>query len=148
MSADVFVDTNVLVYARDATETVKQPVAAEWMAQLWRSRRGRVSVQVLNEYFVTVTLKLKPGLPCETAWGDVTDLFAWKPVPTDTAILAKTQAIHTQHGLSWWDAQIVAAARVAGCRRLLTEDLQDGQEIDGVEIVNPFSHRLEELLQS
>lgn len=147
MSADVFVDTNVLVYARDAGEPVKQPVAADWMARLWRSRRGRVSVQVLNEYFVTVTLKLKPGLPCETAWSDVTDLFAWKPVPADTAVLTRTRAIQEQHGLAWWDAQIVAAARLAGCRRLLTEDLQDGQEIDGVMVVNPFAHRVDEVLQ-
>jgi len=146
MSADVFVDTNVLVYARDAGEPAKQPVAAEWMSQLWSNRRGRVSVQVLNEYFVTVTLKLKPGLPCETAWGDVTDLFAWKPVPTDTALLSGTRAIHEQHGLSWWDAQIVAAARLAGCRRLLTEDLQDGLEVDGVIVVNPFVHRVDEVL--
>jgi predicted nucleic acid-binding protein len=148
MSADVFVDTNVLVYARDAGEPVKQPVAADWMAQLWSSRRGRVSVQVLNEYFVTVTLKLQPGLPCETAWRDVTDLFAWKPVPADTAVLTRTRAIHGEHGLSWWDAQIVAAARMAGCHRLLTDDLQDGQEIDGVVVVNPFAHRVGEVLKS
>lgn len=147
MSVDVFVDTNVLVYARDVGEAVKQPVAADWMAQLWSSRSGRVSVQVLNEYFVTVTLKLKPGLPCKTAWRDVTDLFAWKPVPTDTAVLMKTRAIHEQHGLSWWDAQIVAAARLAGCRHLLTEDLQDGQEIDEVVVVNPFAHSVDEVLR-
>ena len=148
MSADVFVDTKVLVYSRDVAEAVKQPVAADWMAQLWRSRRGRVSVQVLNEYVVTVTMKLKPGLPCETAWGDVTDLFAWKPVPTDMAVLTKTRSIHEQHGLSWWDAQIVAAARLAGCRHLLTEDLKDGQEIDGILVVNPFAHSAEKMLHS
>jgi len=146
MSADVFVDTNVLVYARDAGEFAKQPVAMHVMEQLWRSRRGRVSVQVLNEYFVTVTMKLKPGLSCKMAWNDVTDLFAWKPVPADIAVLTRTRAIHETQGLSWWDAQIVAAACVSGCRRLLTEDLQDGQEIDGVEVVNPFAHRIDEVL--
>jgi len=147
MNADVFVDTNVLVYARDLGEAIKQPIATDWMAQLWSSRRGRVSMQVLNEYFVTVTQKLKPGLPYDLAWGDVMDLLAWKPVPTDIAVLTKTRAVQEQHGLAWWDAQIVAAARQAGCRRLLTEDLQDGQEIDGVVVVNPFAHSAEKVLR-
>lgn len=148
MSGEVFVDTNVLVYARDASEAVKQPAARAWMEQLWRSRRGRLSVQVLNEYFVTVTLKLKPGLPREAAWADVADLLAWKPVPTDVTVLTKTREIHEGHGLSWWDAQIVAAACQSRCRYLLTEDLQDGQNLDGVQVVNPFAHSADQVLSS
>ena len=146
MSGNVFVDTNVLVYARDSSEARKQPVARNWMEQLWRTRRGRVSVQVLNEYFVTVTMKLKPGLPAKAAWADVEDLFAWSPIPVSVALLAKTREIHETCQLSWWDAQIVAAARLAGCRFLLTEDLQDGQDLDGVRIVNPFAHRADDIL--
>jgi predicted nucleic acid-binding protein len=145
MSAEVFVDTNVLVYARDTSEAVKQPAAMIWMEQLWRSRRGRVSIQVLNEYFVTVTLKLKPGLPCKIAWNDVKDLFAWKPIPADISLLTETRTLHEKHQFSWWDAQIVAATGLSGCRYLLTEDLQDGQEFNGVRVINPFIHRAEEV---
>lgn len=146
MSAEVFVDTNVLVYARDSGESAKHPCAMRWLRELWTTRRGRVSTQVLNEYFVTVTQKLKPGLPCQAAWIDVEDLFAWKPVPTDVAVLKKTRALHDKHRLSWWDAQIVAAARLGGCRFLLTEDLQDGQDIEGIRIINPFLHPPDEVL--
>ena len=70
MSAPVFVDTNVLVYARDASEPGKQPRAAAWLAHLWREQTGRTSVQVLSEYYATVTRKLRPGLPAADAWDD------------------------------------------------------------------------------
>ena len=76
----VFVDTNVLVYARDASERDKQRRASAWMAHLWRTGSGRLSVQVLQEYYVTVTRKLQPGLPKKDARADVQDLLAWKPL--------------------------------------------------------------------
>ena len=112
MSGKVFVDTNVLVYTRDASETAKQPVARDWMEQLWRTRLGRVSVQVLNEYFVTVTMKLKPGLPAKDAWADVEDLFAWVPVPVSVAVLTKTREMQGTYRLSWWDAQILSLIHI------------------------------------
>jgi predicted nucleic acid-binding protein len=62
MSDNIFVDTNILLYARDASEPEKQPIAAQWIDQLWDGQNGRLSVQVLNEYFVNVTRKLEPGL--------------------------------------------------------------------------------------
>ena len=71
MSALCFVDTNVLVYSRDASEPDKQPRAHEWLTALWRHWCGRTSIQVLNEYYVTVTRKLKPGLSEEEAWKDI-----------------------------------------------------------------------------
>ncbi len=75
-----FVDTNVLVYARDASESEKQPQAADWMNYLWRSQAGRLSTQVLNEYYVTVTRKLSPGTAVEDARRDIRNLVAWQPV--------------------------------------------------------------------
>lgn len=134
----VFVDTNVLVYARDASEPQKQPRAAEWVEHLWRVREGRVSVQVLEEYYVTVTRKLKPGLPPEQARSDVRDLSAWRPVAVDPALVEAAWSIEDRFGLSFWDALVVAAARAAGCGHLLTEDLQHGSDIDGVLVVDPF----------
>ncbi|MDT8451000.1 MAG: PIN domain-containing protein [Wenzhouxiangellaceae bacterium] len=140
MNSDrVFVDTNVLVYARDASEPSKQPQAAEWMASLWRSKRGRLSTQVLSEYYQTVTRKLDPGLDRETARADVEDLMRWNPTPIDDDTLAGAWMLEDRFALSWWDALIVAAARQNGCRHLLSEDLQHGQVFDDVEVVNPFS---------
>lgn len=139
MSA-VFVDTNVLVYARDASEVEKQPRASEWMQRLWQERRGRLSTQVLQEYYVVVTSKLRPGLPAEQARQDVRLLQAWDPVVTDLALMEKAWSIHDRHSLAFWDALIVAAALQSGARHLLTEDLQDGQSLEGLRVVNPFRH--------
>ncbi len=136
----VFVDTNVLVYARDASEPDKQQRAQTWMAALWESRAGRTSVQVLNEFYVTVTRKLNPAMPVAEARADVIDLGEWGPVVLTDALLHQAWAMEDRYGLSYWDSLIVAAAQVEGCRHLLTEDLQDGLNLDGVTVVNPFEH--------
>ncbi|HVT03584.1 MAG TPA: PIN domain-containing protein [Thermoanaerobaculia bacterium] len=138
MTATVFVDTNVLVYARDSSEPDKQKQASVWMTDLWRTRRGRISQQVLQEYYVTVTRKLRPGLLPKAAREDVRALFAWNPVPTDVALLDRAWFIEDAYRLSFWDAMIVAAARIARAGILLTEDLQEGADLDGVMVVNPF----------
>jgi len=138
MTEPVFVDTNVLIYARDAAAGEKQSRAVRWMGHLWRAETGRVSVQVLQEYYVTVTRKLNPGLPEEEARKDVRDLMTWRPQAVGDAVLEGAWMIEDRFGLSFWDALIVAAAQVAGCRYLLTEDLQHGQELDGVVVQSPF----------
>lgn len=140
MSGLVFVDTNVLVYRRDLSEPDKQPVAQEWLEMLWRERAGRISVQVLQEYYVTVTAKLQPGLERESAQEDVRALTAWRPIPPDLELLESAWDVETRFGFSFWDALVVGGARRAGCAYLLTEDLQDGQVVEGVTIVNPFRH--------
>lgn len=140
MSATCFVDTNVLVYFRDASEPVKQRRARQWLERLWRDGSGRISAQVLNELYVTLTVKLKPGLSQRAARDELRDLVLWRPIATDAALIETAWSVQDHFGLAWWDALIVAAAHVAGCRWLLTEDLQDGQDLDGVVVVNPFSH--------
>ena len=134
-----FVDTNVFVYTRDASEPGKQPLAAAWVEYLWRSRNGRLSSQVLQEYYQAVTRKLSPGLTTEAARQDVRDLFAWQPVMIDSAIVERAWSVEDRYQLSWWDSLIVGAALHAECRYLLTEDLQQGQEFGTVTVVNPFS---------
>jgi len=136
MSVPVFVDTNVFIYALDQSDPIKQTAAQLWRAELWRSRRGRVSFQVLQEFFVKVTQKW-PGAR-EEARGEVRDLLAWRPVAIDAAILEQGWKIQDRYQLSFWDALIVAAAKAAACRYLLTEDLQADQELDGVIVVSPF----------
>ena len=139
MNDSVFVDTNILLYARDTAQPGKQAVALAWMAALWRNRRGRLSFQVLQEFYVNATQKLKPGLAVEPARQDVRNLLAWRPVKTDTALLESAWGLADRFGFSWWDAQIVAAARHSGCGILLSEDMQNGMAVDGMTFVNPFA---------
>jgi predicted nucleic acid-binding protein len=146
MTATIFVDTNVLVYRRDSTQGEKQVQADSWMERLWVSRSGRLSYQVLQEYYVTVTSKLKPGLNVESARNDVRSLLAWHPVSIDTKVVEAAWVIQDRYELSWWDALIVAAAQVANCQYLLSEDLQDGQELGEVRVVSPFNNSPESIL--
>ncbi len=135
----VFVDTNVLVYARDASESAKQARAAEWMQRLWQERRGRISMQVLQEYYVTVTQKLKPGLSPLSARADVRALMSWEPIEAGD-LMPRAWHVQDTYKLSFCDSLIVAAAQVADATVLLTEDLSDGQMYGDVRVVNPFVH--------
>lgn len=138
MDGNVFVDTNILLYARDASEPEKQVLAAARLNELWEKRTGRLSIQVLNEYFVNATRKLDPGLSPEEAWDDIEALSVWEPLPLDLALITRTFAIQRRHQLSWWDSMIVAAAEAAGCARILSEDLSDGASYFGITVENPF----------
>jgi predicted nucleic acid-binding protein len=145
MSAKVFVDTNVLVYCRDASEPKKQVQTSAWMAALWEQRTGRLSFQVLQEYYVTVTAKLSPGLSRELARREVRMLWAWRPLAVDERLLEGAWLLQDRHKLSWWDALIVAAAQSAGCRYLLSEDFQEGYDWGDITVVNPFHTGPEDL---
>jgi predicted nucleic acid-binding protein len=132
----VFLDTNVLVYSDDPREPAKQAKALSLIKDHLRSRTGVVSLQVLQEYFVSAIGKLR--LDSELAKQRV-EVFARLQVaePTVGDILAAID-LHRLHGLSLWDALILRSAKQSGCRVLLTEDMQHGQVVDGVKIVNPF----------
>ena len=136
MTALVFVDTNVLLYALDTAVPEKQRAAAAWRAELWRSRRGRVSYQVLQEFYVQA-LRKEPKR-AELARAEVRDLFAWEPVAVDADVIQTAWGFQARFSLSFWDALIVAAAHTLQCRFLLTEDLSHGQDLGGVRVVNPF----------
>ncbi len=134
----VFVDTNVVVYRFDTTEPEKQDRAEHWHEHLWRFRTGRVGVQVLEELYSSLTRKLDQPMPAAEARTVVRSLSAWNPVPVDVRTIEGAWRLQDRFSLSWWDALIVSAAQVAGCRHLLTEDLSHGQELDGVQVVDPF----------
>jgi len=138
MSDNVFVDTNILLYSRDASEPEKQAVADARLDELWENHSGRISVQVLNEYFVNATRKLVPGLPPEEAWDDIEALSAWDPLPLDMPVLTRAFAVQRRYGLSWWDSLIVAGAEASACTRILSEDLADGASYFGIIVENPF----------
>lgn len=131
-----FFDTNVLVYSDDPRYPARRATAVELIQDHLRSRTGAVSLQVLQEYFVSATGKLKLG--SELARQRV-EVFARFQVgePTVSDILAAID-LHRLHGFSFWDALVLRMAKQTGCRVLLSEDMQHGQVIDGVKIVNPF----------
>jgi len=132
MTAPIFVDTNIFIYARDPRDAEKQGRAAEWISNFWRDRTGRTSVQVLSEYYYNVTGRLTPKVASADAWDDVEALFEWRPHPIDAALLERARDIEQRWRLNWWDSMIVAAAQLQGCAILLTEDLQDGSVYGGV----------------
>lgn len=138
MIAPVFVDTNVLVYSRDPSDGDKQVRATQWLNHLWQTKRGRLSFQVLNEYYSVATRKLSPGVRPEDARGDVRQLLSWQPQPVDGDVLSEAWDVQDRFGVSFWDALVVAAAQAASCRYLLTEDLQHEQDLDGLTVLNPF----------
>jgi predicted nucleic acid-binding protein len=134
-----FVDTNILVYARDAAEPIKQKQALAWLERLWEEHSGRTSYQVLQEYYVTVTRKFSPGLSITDARDDVRALQTWNPCVIEKNVVDGAWSIQDRYQFSWWDSLIVSAAQVIGCQILLTEDLQHDQKIDELTIINPFA---------
>ncbi len=139
MTQRIFVDTNVLVYRHDATDPIKQARADAWYAHLWRRRCGRLSLQVLQETYTTLTRKLKPGIAAPKAQRIVRALKAWQPIAIDFAVLERAWSLQERHALSWWDALIVAAAQLGDCRVLLTEDMQHSRTFDALRVIDPFA---------
>jgi predicted nucleic acid-binding protein len=148
MTALVFVDTNIFVYSRDSSDRIKQAAAEQWVHELWLEQRGRTSIQVLSEYYVTVTRKLDPGLGRDEAWQDVSALMAWEPQAIDRDVLVSARQIERRFGLSWWDSTIVAAAQAQACSVLLSEDLQAGMSFEETTVVNPFETGVAEARES
>jgi predicted nucleic acid-binding protein len=134
-----FIDTNVLAYAHDRSETRKQPIAQALLDDLWRTRSGAVSTQVLQEFYVVATRKFDPPMGRGAAREIVALYGEWTTVQVDVALILAASKLEERHGFSFWDALVVEAARRCGAARLLTEDLQPGRRIGGVSIENPFA---------
>jgi predicted nucleic acid-binding protein len=133
-----FVDTNILVYLHDSKEPEKQARATRIMEHLWRSGSGRLSFQVLFEFYAVVTRKLRPGLAPATARQEIQELLDWEPLAPSPALLDRAWQLEDRYGFSWWDSLIVAAAIAQGCTTLLSEDLQHSLVIDDLRVINPF----------
>jgi len=145
MTAPVFVDSDVLIYAVDDGNPKKHEAARLWYAELWKSRRGRVSFQVLQEFYVNATRKVPTAI--DSVRAEIRNLLVWQPTAINADILEGSWKIQDRYHISFWDAMIVSAAKAASCRHLLTEDLQAGQEIDGVLVVNPFRSNPDALVE-
>jgi len=137
MTEPTFVDTNVWVYAVDAADPVKRRRALEVIAPA-PGRDLVVSTQVMTEFYAVITRKLAVPVPVEDADAMVRRLAVLPVVPLDSSLVIAAIAGSREWQISIWDALILRAAEVAGCRRLLSEDLADGVRYGSVVVENPF----------
>jgi len=138
MSGKTFVDTNVLIYAHDQDAGRKREIAKELLRELWSERRGVLSMQVLQEFYVNVTRKIASPLPKATARSIVESYRGWC-VQTTVEEITTAFRIEDEANLGFWDALVLASASKSGAERLLSEDLNAGQTILGVRVENPFA---------
>jgi predicted nucleic acid-binding protein len=138
MSDKIFVDTNILVYAHDLSTGDRHARASAIIESLWEAETGVISTQVLQEFYVTVTRKIKSPLkPTETR-EIILNYLAWPVQVNDPEMTIRASEIAEKVNLSFWDALIVAAALRIQAKKILTEDLNHGQVIEGILVENPF----------
>ena len=141
--AIVFVDTNVLLMADDAFDITRQACVRDWLQALWQRRAGRVSTQVLSAYYVSATQHF--GMPLGDARAKLRRYQLWQPWQIDHQTVETAWGVEARFGLPYWDALVVAAAAQSGASHVLSLDLQNGQQIDGVTILNPMHTTAAEL---
>jgi len=139
MNDRFFLDTNLLIYAVDSSDPAKQSIALEWVTTAQQTGQGILSYQVVQEWFNVVMRKA--AIPLNPS--EATSLYRvlieplWR-IQSSRELLDTALDLHRRDSFAWWDALIVSAAIHGGCHRLLSEDLQDGREVSGVRIQNPF----------
>lgn len=132
----VFVDTHTLLAADDAFDAVRQNQVRAWLLALWLRRAGRVSTQVLNDYYITVTRNF--AMPAGDARAKLRRFQLWKPWQVDHQTVETAWGVEARFGLRYGDALMVACAAQSGATHVLTPNLTHQQSIDGVTILNPF----------
>ena len=137
--APAFVDTNVLVYAFDSADPTRHRSATQLLSRLMDEDRLRLSTQVLQEFYVTMTRKARPLWSPDRALAKLDDFAAWPVIISDLSLIREAVLLSRDAVLSFWDALVVAAAVRSGADILYTEDLNDGQILRGVRVVNPFT---------
>ena len=137
MTTDVFLDTNVLLYAISGNDAEKdeREIARHFIAQ----ENWGTSVQVLQEFYVNATGKLRETLPEMETMRFIQDLMRRPIVSTSPTLFLRAVVLKNRYRISYWDSVIVAAAEALNCRTLLTQDLNSGQDYDGVRAIDPFT---------
>lgn len=143
----VFIDTNVLIYLRDPAFPTKAERARDWLKIVTSRNEAVISLQVINE-FVSVSLRRFASVPPGEIYERARVLGRWCTAPYDLSIAFHAMSVQERYGLAWWDALIVASAVAAGCRYVLTEDMQAGARLGDLRIVNPFETDPTSLLRS
>lgn len=138
MTGIAFVDSNLLIYAHDRDAGPKRELAMALLERLWSERSGILSVQVLQEFFVTVTRKLQTPVARARAREVIRAYAPWVTHPTTPETILRASELSETARIDFWDALIVAAAEQSGAETLYSEDLNDGQVIAGVRVVNPL----------
>jgi len=138
MSDRTFVDTKILVYAHDLDAGEKHIVAKGIVTELWNSRAGVLSTQVLQEFYVTLTRKIPSPVKVPNARRIISNYLNWDVAVNDGRTILQASEIEEAYNLSFWDSMIIAAAYSKNAAILLTEDLNGGQKIEGVTVLNPF----------
>ena len=138
MTDRTFVDTNILVYAHDQDAGNKHKIAADRISALWESHSGVLSTQVLQEFYVTLTRKIPDPLDRPTVRRLIKNYLNWDVAVNDPLIVLQASEIEEANKISFWDALIVSAAFSKNVATILTEDLNHGQILEGIAIVNPF----------
>jgi predicted nucleic acid-binding protein len=136
--ARTFVDTNILVYGHDLSAGQKYEKAARILLDLWETGLGILSTQVLQEFLVTVTTRIPRPLDLDQAEKVINDLLLWNVVVNDSRAILSAIDLQRRYRYTFWDSLILQAAVAGGAGVLLSEDLQGGQVIDSLKIVNPF----------
>jgi predicted nucleic acid-binding protein len=131
-----FADTNLLLYSVDGSQPEKQEQARRWLAVVWEAGAGRLSWQVLHEFYANA--ERKTGLAPLAARRFVETFVHWRPVEMSLGLIQQGWRWMDQAQISYWDSLIVAAAERLGCAWLLSEDFQTGRRFDSVTVVNPF----------
>ena len=140
MAGEILVDTNVLVYAYDRTEPRKQRRALDGLRRLVASGKGRLSAQILGEFFRAVTWKIRAPLSSADAHSQVATLIrAWPVLPITPLVVLEAARGVRDHRLPYWDAQVWATARLNQIAVVLSEDFEDGRVLEGVRFLNPFA---------
>jgi predicted nucleic acid-binding protein len=142
MSAKQFVDTNILMYAHDATAGAKHERAKLLVEDLWRSGSGAISTQVLQELCVNLRRRTGRKLDGEIIQEIVKDYLSWEVVVNTGDSILEALAIEDRYGISFWDALVVQAAEASGATVLYSEDLSNGQTYGSIRVVNPFVESL------
>lgn len=134
----VFVDTSVLILSEDGVDAAQRERVLAWLRELWQRRSGRLSTQVLNDFYRWVTTRIQPAMPNGDARAEVRRYQHWQPWAIDHATVESAWSIESRFGLAYVDALIVAAAKAQGCELLLSLDLAHGLQLDSVQIINPL----------
>jgi predicted nucleic acid-binding protein len=138
VSARIFVDSSILIYAYDTADPRKHGIALQALKDLWASKSGVLSMQVLQEFYAISTRKIANPIPRSEARDAVEEFAQWCIETTPKEVLSAFR-IEDNARISLWDALIVAAALKGGATQILSEDMNHGQTIAGIRIVNPFA---------